>query len=106
MPECASCSAPVQPEWNFCIYCGEPTSADTSRPAPLVAARTNPLAILALVLAAIGGAPALIFGHVAIRQISETGERGMLMARIATILGYVWLVLWGILLYSLLTNGR
>jgi hypothetical protein len=100
----------VQPEWNFCIYCGEPTSADALRHAPLVAPlvapRTNPLAILAIVLAAIGGAPALIFGHVALRQISETGERGMLMARIATVLGYVWLVVWGILLYSLLTNGR
>lgn len=106
MPECASCSAPVQPEWNFCIYCGEPTSADASCPASLVAPRTNPLAILALVLAAIGGVPALIFGHVAIQQIRETSERGLLMARIATVLGYVWLVVWGIVLYSLLTNGR
>jgi len=66
----------------------------------------NPLAILALVLAVIGGAPALIFGHVAIRQIKQTGERGMVMAVIATVLGYVWLVVWAFLLYSLLTTGR
>lgn len=106
MPECASCSAQVLPKWKFCVYCGEPTSADASRPAPVATARTNPLAILALALALIGGAPALIFGHVALRQIRETGERGSRMARIATALGYVWLVLWGIVLYSLLTNGQ
>jgi len=104
MPECSSCAAQVQPEWKFCIYCGEPTSADATRPAPLAAPRTNPIAILALILAAFGGAPALIFGHLAMRQIKENGERGMVMARIATVLGYVWLVVWGILLYSLLTN--
>ncbi|MGV8913541.1 MAG: DUF4190 domain-containing protein [Rhodoglobus sp.] len=96
----------MQPKWKFCVYCGEPTSADASRPAPLVTPRTNPVAILALVLAAIGGAPALIFGHVALRQIKETGERGLLMARIATVIGYVWLVVWAIVLYSLLTNGQ
>ncbi|GAA1207880.1 hypothetical protein GCM10009655_03860 [Rhodoglobus aureus] len=64
------------------------------------------MAIIAIALAAITGAPALIFGHVAIQQIKETGERGLLMARIATVLGYVWLVVWGIVLYSLLTDGR
>ncbi|WP_343922695.1 DUF4190 domain-containing protein [Rhodoglobus aureus] len=106
MSECASCAAPVRPEWKFCVYCGEPTSADATRPAPLVAPRTNPVAIIAIALAAITGAPALIFGHVAIQQIKETGERGLLMARIATVLGYVWLVVWGIVLYSLLTDGR
>ena len=106
MPECSSCAAAVQPEWKFCIYCGEPTSADAARPAPLAAKRTSPLAILALILAAIGGPPALIFGHLALRQIKETGERGKAMAIIATALGYVWLVVWAILLYSLLTNGR
>jgi len=104
MPVCSSCSATTQPDWKFCIYCGEPTSADVTRPAPLAAPRTNPLAILAVVLAAIGGAPALIFGHVAIRQIKQTGERGFVLAIIATILGYVWLVAWVILLVSLLTN--
>lgn len=40
------------------------------------------------------------------RQIKETGERGLLIARISTVLGYMWLVVWGIVLYSLLTNGQ
>ncbi|MEV8253199.1 DUF4190 domain-containing protein [Rhodoglobus sp. NPDC076762] len=71
----------------------------------MAAPRTNPVAILALILAAFGGAPALIFGHIAQRQIAESGERGMIIARVATVLGYVWLVVWGILLYSLLTNA-
>ncbi|EAR25021.1 hypothetical protein A20C1_07056 [marine actinobacterium PHSC20C1] len=106
MPVCSSCSATTQPEWKFCIYCGEPTSADAARPTPLAPRRTNPLAILAIVLAAIGGAPALIFGHVALRQIKQTGERGFVMAIIATVLGYAWLVVWAVLLISLLTNGR
>lgn len=58
-------------------------------PAPL-----NLLALVALVLGVIGGPVAAIFGHVAMHQIAQTGERGMLLARIATVLGYVWLVIW------------
>ena len=93
MPTCANCSAELSGDWKFCVYCGTPTVAGAVRP---VAADTdpdrfNPLAILALVLACIGGFPALIFGHIAIAQIHRTGERGISIARVATVLGYVWL---------------
>jgi len=92
MATCANCGAELRPEWRFCVFCGAPTSAEIASPAVTGATRRiNPLAILALVLACIGGFPALIFGHLAIRQIRESGERGMLIARIATVLGYVWL---------------
>jgi hypothetical protein len=60
----------------------------------------NRLAILALVLAGIGGPLALVFGHLASGQIRRSGERGLILARVATILGYVWLaVLIGVLIY-------
>ena len=60
----------------------------------------NRLAILALVLALIGGPLALVFGHLAAAQIRRSGERGILIARVATVLGYVWLaVVIGVLVY-------
>lgn len=60
----------------------------------------NRLAILALVLALIGGPLALVFGHLAAGQIRRSGERGILIARVATVLGYVWLaVVIGVLVY-------
>jgi uncharacterized membrane protein len=60
----------------------------------------NRLAILALVLACIGGPLALVFGHLAAGQIRRSGERGLVIARVATVLGYVWLaVVIGVLVY-------
>jgi len=66
----------------------------TAQPEPVEHPRFNILAILALVLACIGGAPALVFGHVALGQIKETHERGRTIAIVATALGYLWLVVW------------
>ena len=91
MPTCANCSAELSREWNFCVYCGTPTVPWAVRPDESAPARVNPLAILALVLACIGGFPALVFGHIAIAQIHRTGERGIVIARVATVLGYIWL---------------
>lgn len=91
MPTCTSCSAELRPEWKYCIYCGTPAIPGAIRPDTAEAPRFNPIAILALVLACIGGAPALVFGHIAIAQITRTGERGLMIARVATVLGYLWL---------------
>jgi hypothetical protein len=102
MPVCASCSAQLQPEWKFCIYCGTPAIPGAIRPEPIAPPPTNRVAILALTLAAIGGAPALVFGHIAMVQILRSGERGMLMARIATVLGYVWFVVTVVLIATYL----
>lgn len=74
------------------------------RPDAVEPRRFNILAILALLLACIGGAPALIFGHVAIGQIKESGERGLRIAQVATVLGYVWLVVWVVLITVLVTG--
>lgn len=104
MSTCASCGAELQPQWKFCIHCGESIVPGAIRPDEIEAPRFNILAVLALMLACIGGAPALIFGHVAIGQIKESGERGLLIAQIATVLGYVWLVVWAVVVTLLVTG--
>jgi hypothetical protein len=105
MPECASCSAELRPEWKYCIYCGTPTVPGALRPEPSHPARVNTLAVIALVLGLVGGAPALIFGHLALRQIRAGGERGRVIAVIGTVLGYLWLVVWVIAGGTLLFNA-
>lgn len=109
MTTCATCTGALEPSWKFCIYCGTPAPRSAARAGAAPATRTQPynrLAVLALVLACVGGAPALIFGHIAMRQIEESGERGMLMARIATALGYLWLaVLTVLVVFFILTNA-
>ena len=108
MPTCSNCSAALRAEWKFCIYCGTPVGAEADSEAIPAAIRPeseprpplNPLAIVALLLACVGGFPALIFGHIAMRQIKRTGERGIVIARVATVLGYLWLVATLVLLYS------
>lgn len=75
-------------------------------PAPR-AQRTNPLAIAALVCGIAqfcglfpAGIVAIIFGHLARRQIRRTGERGWGLAKAGLILGY--LILAGTLLVAVL----
>lgn len=75
-------------------------------PAPR-AQRTNPLATAALVCGIVqfcglfpAGIVAIIFGHLARRQIRRTGEQGWGLAKAGLILGY--LVLAGTLLVAVL----
>lgn len=105
MATCSTCSGELRPEWRFCVFCGTAVS-----PTAVVEAaaetppRVNPIAIIALILACIGGIPALVFGHIALRQIKQTGERGRPIALVATVLGYVWLAV-GIVLLLRFANG-
>ena len=100
MSTCANCGKQIDPEWRFCVFCGAPTVPGAIRPTTPAKPRVNRLAILALVLACIGGPLALVFGHLAAGQIKRSGERGLVIARIATVLGYVWLALGiGVLVY-------
>ena len=93
MSACASCSAELQPGWKFCVYCGTPAVPGAIRPTDADPARFNVLSIFSLILALILSPLALIFGHIALRQIALSGERGTALARVAVGLGYVWLVL-------------
>lgn len=79
-----------------------PTAVDEA--AAAAPPRVNHIAIIALILACIGGIPAVAFGHIALRQIKQTGERGRVIALVATALGYVWLVV-GIILFLRFANG-
>lgn len=65
----------------------------------------NLLAVVALALGVIGGPVAIIFGIFAVRQIKQTGERGMLLARIAIGLGILWLVIWIVVIAWVVVNG-
>ncbi len=66
--------------------------------------RVNPIAIVALVLACVGGIPAIAFGHIALGQIRQTGERGRTLAIVATALGSLWLAV-GLVLLLRFANG-
>lgn len=63
------------------------------------------LAVVALALGIVGGPVAIIFGHLASRQVRQTGERGLGLARIATILGYLWLVVWAAVIVWVVASG-
>lgn len=53
--------------------------------------RLNTLAVLALVFGILGGYLAIVFGHIAKRQIKRTSERGSGLATAGLVLGYAWL---------------
>lgn len=93
MPACDSCSAELQPDWKFCVFCGAPAVPGAIRPDEPAAPRLNILAIFSIVLAVILSPLAVVFGHLAVRQIGQTGEHGIGLARVAIAVGYVWLVL-------------
>lgn len=53
---------------------------------------TNTMSIVALVLGLVGGFFAIPFGHIALRQIRSSGERGQGMAIAGLVLGYLSLL--------------
>jgi len=83
----------------------EPTPAPPAYVAPPaygaapVAAKTNTMAIIALVLGIIGvSIGAVITGHIALSQIKKNGEGGRVLGLVGLILGYVgclgWVIFW------------
>jgi hypothetical protein len=65
----------------------EPTTAEI-RPAATLP-RVNVLAVLALILGCLVSPLAALFGHLALTQISHSGERGTAIAWVAIVLGYL-----------------
>ncbi len=68
--------------------------------------RVNVLAVLALLLGVLASPLAALFGHVALGQVRATGERGVVPAWVAIVLGYLWLGFFLVLgITYLATNG-
>ena len=100
MSTCANCGEQLDPEWKFCVFCGAPAIPGAIRPTTPARPRVNRLAIVALVLACVASPFALIFGHLAAGEVKRSGERGLTIARVGTVFGYVWLAVGiGVLVY-------
>ncbi|HEY0696423.1 MAG TPA: DUF4190 domain-containing protein [Micromonospora sp.] len=63
-------------------------------PGPPAGGRTNVLAILSLVLAFVFAPAGIVLGHLAKRQIRQTGEPGDQLATWGLVLSYVFTALW------------
>lgn len=120
MTTCAHCGRELQPAWKYCITCGTRTAVPLADAAssPLglgltvaldaddaAPRRVNALAVLALILGCLLSPLAALFGHVAVAQIASTGERGLVPAWIAVVLGYVWLVALAVLVITFVTTN-
>jgi hypothetical protein len=72
------------------IPADEPEPAPAAiRPADDAVPRVNILAVLALILGCLVSPLAALFGHLALSQISRSGERGTAIAWVAIVLGYL-----------------
>lgn len=99
--------------WKYCITCGTRTGVPLAGVVPSVlstdpeneARRVNVLAVLALILGCLLSPFAALFGHIAIWQIKITGERGLIAAWIAVVLGYIWLVTAAVLVIAFVTTN-
>ena len=67
----------------------EPAPAAIRPQAAAAVVRVNILAVLALILGCLVSPLAALFGHLALNQISRTGERGTAIAWVAIVLGYL-----------------
>jgi uncharacterized Tic20 family protein len=113
MATCANCGRELQPAWKYCITCGTRTTVPLAGALPSSptaepegeARRVNVLAVLALILGCLLSPLAALFGHVAVWQIKTTGERGLVVAWIAIVLGYIWLVTLAVLIIAFVTTN-
>lgn len=113
MATCANCGRELQPAWKYCISCGTRTGvplAGVARSALSTGPgaetrRINVLAVLALILGCLLSPLAALLGHIAVAQITTTGERGLAAAWVATVLGYVWLVVLAVVVIAYLTTN-
>jgi hypothetical protein len=79
----------------------DPDDAPARRPGSV-----NTLSILALLIGILACPFAALFGHIALGQLKISGERGVIPAWIAIVLGYLWLGFWIVFgITYLATNG-
>lgn len=66
----------------------------------------NTLAVLALLIGILACPLSAPFGHIALSQVRRSGERGVIPAWIAVVLGYLWLGFWMVAIITYFaTNG-
>jgi hypothetical protein len=122
---CPNCGAENPEERDLCQSCGaplaEPVPAPTPPPPPIYTAPAAPttsgLAVASLIMSIVGwfllpivgNVLAIIFGHMAKREIAQSGDRltGDGLATVGLILGYIGVGLWvlGILVFVLFGVG-
>jgi hypothetical protein len=70
---------------------------------------TNRLAPVALILAVLVPIAGAILGHITLRQVGQTGERGRGLALAAVVVGWIgtvaWFAFWGVFLTTLRALG-
>lgn len=113
MATCANCGRDLQPAWKYCITCGTRTpvplsgvvATTTAEASETDGRRVNVLAVLAVILGCLLSPLAALFGHIAVTQIKASGERGLVAAWIAVVLGYLWLVALAVLVIAFVTTN-
>ncbi len=85
---------PGQEQWGGAQYGQQPAGGQPpygyGYGAPPPGNKTNVLAILALVFAFVFPVAGIVMGHIALKQIRESGEEGEPLAKWGMILGYVF----------------
>lgn len=99
--------------WKYCITCGTRTTVPLAGGLPSTSSaepepeprQVNVLAVLALILGCLLSPLAALLGHLAVAQIRVSGERGLVPAWIAVVLGYIWLVALAVLVIAFVTTN-
>jgi Domain of unknown function (DUF4190)/zinc-ribbon domain len=113
MATCANCGEELRPGWKYCIACGARTAVPLAaamsrarlRDSDGTGAGVSWLAVLAFVLGCLLSPLAALFGHLAVAQIKTSGERGLVLAWVAVVLGYLWLVTLAVLVIVFISTN-
>lgn len=77
-------------------------AVNMTTPAVIQTAKTNVLAIIALITGILSMAIVpVILGHIALSQIKKTGEQGRVMAIVGLVLGYLGVAGWIIVIIAI-----
>lgn len=84
---------------------GQPVTADRAVGLRPNATGTNSMAIVALITSLTVAPLGIVFGHIALSQIKQTGQDGRGMAIAGLVLGYVTVVAWIVIVASIVLSN-